>query len=93
MHDRRGRRGSGWFVTSSTRVSRSDDRGYPRYSLIPKKRRRITPLDVPRVSGVSTNTYETWMKHAVDHAGYAQTHCVPPCYVHMRQRCIDLRHV
>jgi hypothetical protein len=78
------------------RVSRSDDRGYPRYSLIQKKRRRVTPPDVPskvpRVSGVSANTYETWVKHEVDRAGYAQTHRAPLRNVHMRQRCVDLRH-
>jgi hypothetical protein len=80
------------------RVSRSDDSGYPRYSLIPKKRRRVTPPDVPRVSGFSANTYETWMKHGVDRAGYAQTHRAPLlCNVHMRQAalrrpasCVDL---
>jgi hypothetical protein len=34
------------------------------------------------------------MKHEVDRAGYAQTHRAPLCIcnVHMRQRCVDLRH-
>ena len=48
----------------------------------------MTPPDVPRVSGVFANTYETWMEHEVDRAGYAQTHRASLSNVHMRQRCV-----
>jgi hypothetical protein len=51
-------------------------------------------MSVRSVSGASNldpktyHTYETWMKHEVDRAGYAQTQRAPLCNVHMRQRCL-----